>query len=250
LERNEFPPGQDFSGCNFDGSIMRWMKAEESDLSGSSFVGSDCSHMQVSGGNLSHCDFSNAKMTGANMSSCDVSNSKFLKTECIIMSFSKSNLESCDFENASADCMSMEEANLKSVSFLNASISGSILTLTNLDGVNFKNTAIGATCLDPKGEFDPPTDEEILAAGLSVDGEYIVGWAIGNDKEYIPGNLIISQIFSFCNKTEKHPGLYLNKLNYFLTGDMSNSVLVQCRCLKSETVHIGNVWRTKKLWVL
>ena len=140
------------------------------------------------------------------------------------------------------------------------SLSLTILILNSRAGsfsptiLTFSGTNLGATCLNLPKEYEPPSDEKVLAAGLEVDGDHVVGWRTARsvsfgDTQYVVGNCYEAPFFSICDKTKSHPGLYFASLEW-LKENYPNETFVKCKCLKKEMACGVDRWRAKRLWIV
>ena len=172
---------------------------------------------------LSRADLSRADLSGANLS--------------------EANLYGADLPRAD-----LSEANLSKSSLSGANLSGADLSEANLPGADLYET-----CLDPNATMEKPTPAEISNAGLTDDGIHIYGYRTAESRfrgntTYTPG-LHKAPYFSVDRNTFCHPGIYFASREWLRNNNYEGKI-VRCRARIDETVHAGNKWRAKRIWVL
>ena len=146
----------------------------------------------------------------------------------------------------------LTRADLTRANLNGADLTEARLTKTDLTGANLTNT-----CLDPNAPVPGLSDEEILRAGLRIEGDLVYGWRTKisihcGRTQYEPGKCYEAPWFSVCQETECHPGIYLASeewLNcwYPLKWGLKR---VRCYCRRDELIHAKDKWRCKRLWVV
>jgi hypothetical protein len=182
----------------------------------------------VSSPNGVRADLSGADLRGADLSGAELS---------------RANLRGADLNGA----------NLISANLVGANLSGANLSGANLHGANLIGANLHGTCLAEDAALPEFADAEVEKAGLTVDGEWLVGYRSAKSihcgsAEYAPGTVHVAPWFSVDASTECHPGLYFASKMWMLSG-YPGEQLVECRALRAETVHAGDKWRAKRLWI-
>lgn len=88
--------------------------------------------------------------------------------------------------------------------------------------------------------------------GFEQLGEYVIGYRTrkaGHIDKYRDGRFYSADIFSTCNHTECHPGLYLWP-TLILAREWSSGELIKVRTKPSEVHHAGNKWQCRWFEVL
>jgi hypothetical protein len=207
--------GANLPGANFTGATLTYVN----------FVGAYLPNTNFTSANLSNADFTGARLTGARLSGTNFTDAVLIHTA---------------FKNAN---------------LVGANFTGATLTNTSLIGVDFKDTVLTGTCLDPAAIVPPLTDEEILAAGLEIDGEWVCGWRtersrIAGGTKYVPRTEpYVAPIFSVDQYTSCHPGIYLADRKWLADHYGKHEPVVRCRCRRDELLHSGYKWRAKRLWI-
>jgi hypothetical protein len=112
---------------------------------------------------------------------------------------------------------------------------------------------LGGTVCDPNAPIPVIPNQEIVDAGLEIEGDRVYGWRTrysqhcGN-QQYKPGQCYEAPVFSVCTKTDCHPGIYLAGREW-LEKDYAG-LSVRCYCMRNELVHAGDKWRCKRLWIV
>ena len=160
-----------------------------------------------------------------------------------------------DFSEANLREANLKGADLRGADLRGANLSGSNLCRANLSGANLKGANLSETCLDPAVAFDPPTDEELKAAGLEVseDGTIVYGWRTGQSKHcgrtvYEVGQEYTADAFSTSKETECHPGIYLAGLKWLAENDYHCDVKVSCA--REDLIKAWDKFRAKKIFVV
>lgn len=202
-----------------------------------------------------------------------------------LANFRRANLKQANFEGADLSTVAFDGADLKGANFrganmcgasligadcTNADLSHADLRRTDLECTNFSGTNLAGTCLDPKACVPHVPDEEILASGLTIKGEFIFGYRpldsefiVGDrnqghnyDYVYEPGVCYTAPVFSVDVDTYWHPGIYFGGFNEVIRQYSMRSVLLVA-ALRSEVVHAGckqhegaHFWRAKRLLAL
>jgi hypothetical protein len=147
----------------------------------------------------------------------------------------------------------LREADLSGANLRGANLNGANLSDSNLSGADLSGADLESTCLAPT-QLPRLTDEEILEAGLEIDGEWVVGWRTQQSKYfhniYHPGCWYFAGIFSSDSGTDCHPGIYLASLEWIRAEYGGDVPVVRCRTRRSNLLHAGDKWRTRALYVM
>jgi len=143
----------------------------------------------------------------------------------------------------------LTEANLTGADLTGANLTETCLVEADLTGANLTET-----CLDPKATVPELSDEEILGAGLEIEGNLVYGWRTKTSihcghTQYKPGKCYEAPWFSVCQERSCHPGIYLAGEEW-LVHEYGEYSRVRCYCRRDELIHAGNKWRCKRLWVV
>jgi hypothetical protein len=145
-------------------------------------------------------------------------------------------------------------ATLSGANLSDATLSGADLSRANLSRATLSGANLAGTCVDPLAIPPAISDEEIAGAGLEVDGDHIVGWRTEASLrhphtgcEYTPGEHV-ADLLSVDPSCECHHGIYFAALSW-LRANYPHVPLVRCRALRAETVHAGDKWRARRIWV-
>ena len=169
-------------------------------------------------------------------------------------SLARANLTRANLTNAHLTRANLTNAHLFKANLAEANLAGADLTGANLAGADLTNANLTGTCLDPEAPVPGLSDEEILRAGLEIDGDLVYGWRTKisihcGDTTYEPGKCYEAPWFSVCQETSCHPGIYLTSEEWldYKYGERSR---VRCYCRRDELIHAGDKWRCKRLWVV
>jgi hypothetical protein len=206
------------------------------------------SRANLSGANLRSADLSDADLRDANLRSADLSDADLRDANLICANLSGANLIRADLSGAN-----LSGANLSGANLSGANLSGANLSGANLSGANLSGANLSGTCLDPFATHTAASDDELLAAGLSSDSDYVIGWRTSRSQhcgttEYAPGTSHVAPWFSSDSSSPCHPGLYLAGREW-LAAHYPGITVVEVRCLRSELLRAGDKWRCKRLWV-
>jgi len=159
------------------------------------------------------------------------------------------NLTDANLTDANLTWASLTEANLTRANLTNAKLIDANLTWANLTNAN-----LTGTCLDPEAPVPYLTDEEILRAGLEIDGDLVYGWRTKisihcGRTMYEPDKCYTAPWFSVCQERSCHPGIYLAGKEW-LVHEYGGYSRVRCYCRRDELIHARDKWRCKRLWVV
>ena len=123
----------------------------------------------------------------------------------------------------------------------------------DLRGADLSGARLSGTCLDPEASVPAISDDAILCAGLTIDGQWVLGRRTARSQhcgatEYLPGSAHVAPWLSVDGATGCHPGLYLASADQ-VSSQYPAATTVEVRCLRSELVHAGDKWRARRLWV-
>jgi hypothetical protein len=209
-----------------------WLRGEvpgaRATLRGANLARATLGEADLGEADLRNADLRGADLRGADLRGADLRNANL----------GGANLGGADLGGADLRGADLRNANLRNANLRNADLGGADLTRTNLA---------------PDAPIPVITDPDIAAAGLIVDGDYIVGYRTAESKhcgatKYEHGTCHIAPYFSTCTETPCHPGIYFASLEW-LGVEYGNTPVVVCRALRSETVHAGDKWRAKRLWI-
>ena len=139
-------------------------------------------------------------------------------------------------------------ANLRGANLGGADLRGADLGWANLGGANLSGTILA------KGPLPLILSDDIIGAGLETDGGFVIGWrtkksTIIGTTTYEPGKVYTAPVFSTCQDSPCHPGIYFASKEWLIE-NYGSAQLVRCCCLRSELLHVGNKWRCKRLMIL
>lgn len=167
-------------------------------------------------------------------------------------------LRGIDFSYADLEGADFQFADLKCANFYHAKLAGANLSDALLGHADFCMADLDHTVLDPANILPPIPEAEILAAGLELDtfeGEDIViGYRtmfsqhVGRDK-YRGGLYYRAPVFSCCQKTSCHPGIYMDSRENIET-EYPDVKLVRCWCFRSDLLHASSKWRAKLVHIM
>jgi hypothetical protein len=163
-------------------------------------------------------------------------------------------LYGADLRGADLRGADLRGANLYGANLRGADLNRADLSKTNLKRADLREADLSETCLSPTATLETPTLTEISEAGLTNDGEYVYGYRTlesqhcGNTT-YTPGEHK-APYFSVDRNTPCHPGIYFATRDWLFTHDYSLVSLVIVRARINETVHAGDKWRARRIWVL
>jgi hypothetical protein len=199
--------------------------------------------MNFSDSNSNALTFIKRNLSCANFSNKILSGYRFYYSDLRYSDLSGSRLD-----GACLYGVDLREANLSGADLAQANLSRTRLEEANLSGANLKNTV-----LDPRAKPSDIPDERIVRAGLEINGGFVLGWRtqvsthVGMTR-YEPGAIYVAPIFSICQETECHPGIYLSGRRWLENHDYY--ALVRVACLRKELVNVGDKWRAKRILVL
>ena len=188
--------------------------------------------------NLGGASLVSANLSGANLRSADLRDADLVSA----------NLVSADLRGADLSGADLSDADLRSADLRSADLSGVNLRRADLSGAN-----LAGTCLDPAVPVPALTDAELDAAGLELDGPWVLGWRTARSMHvgstvYAPGSSHVAPWFSVDVEMPCHPGIYLASRDW-IDREFGGSAVVRCRALRAELVHAGDKWRAKRLWI-
>ena len=98
------------------------------------------------------------------------------------------------------------------------------------------------------------SDEDIRAAGMLVDGDWVTGWRTVKSQhcgttEYLPGQHYIAPYFSVDTNTDCHPGLYVASKEWLAT-NYPGDPIVEVKFNKYVLLHAGDKWRVREFDVV
>ena len=190
-----------------------------------------------------------ANLSGANLSDADLSGAALRGAALRGAALRGANLSAADLRDADLIGVDLRGANLSA-----ADLSGANLRGANLRGADLSDADLIGTCLDPEARVPAISDDAIMSAGLTIDGQWVIGRRTAGSQhcgatEYRPGSAHIAPWFSVdATTTDCHPGLYLAGAEWLSTR-YPGEPTVEVRCLRSELVHAGDKWRCRRLWV-
>jgi len=193
---------------------------------------------------LREIDFTEANLTKANLFKTDLTNSVFRNADLAEAYLFKTRLVKANLTEVNLAGASVFMADLTEADLSQANLTKCCLTLSDLTGARFHGT-----CLDTCASI-PETD----LSRLEAEGEYVIGYRT-KEREfaahttYEPGGHYIAPWFSICTKSKGHPGFYIASRSQAKRKSRQRP-LIKVKALRSETVKVGNVYRTKQIWVL
>jgi len=206
-------------------------------------------HAFLRGANLSGADFTHTDLTDAMFTDADLTDANFMNTRLINTIFKRVTLTNADFRGADLNGAILVSTNFTGVNLTDADFGG-----THLRDIIFTRATLTRTCFDPEASIPTLTDEEILAAGLEMDGEWVYGWRTEwssiKQEKYVPcKEPYVAPVFSVSQNTPCHPGIYLADRKWLVREYGKYVPVVRCRCKRYELIHAGDQWRAKRLWI-
>ena len=188
---------------------------------------------------LGGADLSDANLGGAYLSDANLSRAYL----------GDANLSRADLSDANLSRAYLGDANLSG-----ADLSGADLSGADLSGADLRRANLSGTALDPAAAPPPLPDAALVAAGLEIDGPWVLGWRTARSMhvgsaEYAPGSAHVAPWFSVDAATACHPGIYLASLAWLALEFDVCEPRVRCRALRAELVHAGDKWRARRLWI-
>ena len=185
-----------------------------------------------------------ADLANADLADTDLANTDLADADLAWANLTGANLTGANLTGANLTEVNLTNANLTNANLTEACLAEAIFTGANLTG----------TCLDPNAPVPELTDDEILDARLEIGGDLVYGWRTKTSIHcgytmYEPGWRYEAPYFSVCQKTECHPGIYLDS-EAWLSRAYPLHNRVYCYCRRDELIHAGNKWRCKQLWVV
>jgi hypothetical protein len=204
------------------------------------------SYVDLQGADLSYMNLPYAYLLRVNLFLATLFQANLLGTTLREANLEEANLEEANLFQANLEGANLEEANLRGANLRGANLRRTSLVGAKSLGVNLKDT-----CLDPDAQLPTLSDEEIIKAGLEIDGEWVYGWRtkqsqMVGDTIYEPG-VYTASVFSVDTETSCHPGIYIAGEKW-LKDNYSNTEIVRCRCRRIELLHAGDKWRCSDKW--
>ena len=189
--------------------------------------------------NLNSADLRGADLRGADLGDADLSGADL----------GDADLSGADLRGAYLSDAYLSDANLSGANLRGANLRGAYLVSADLSGADLRGTA-----LDPAAAPPPLPDAALVAAGLEIDGPWVLGWRTARSVHvgstvYAPGSAHVAPRFSVDAGTPCHPGIYLASLAWLEREFGMDVPRVRCRALRAELVHAGDKWRAKRLWI-
>jgi len=259
----------DLRSANLRSADLSDADLRSADLSGADLRSADLRGADLSGANLRSADLRGADLRGAylsdaNLRSADLRGANLRGAYLSDADLSSANLRSADLSDADLRSANLRSANLRSADLRGANLRGAYLSDANLrsadlsgadlSDADLSGASLAGTCLDPARPVPALTDAELDAAGLELDGAWVLGWRTARSMyvgstEYRPGTAHAAPWFSVDSGTPCHPGIYIAS-SAWLDRELGCHVArVRCRALRAELVHAGDKWRAKRLWV-
>ena len=221
---------------------------ERACLAGACLAGANLERACLAGANLVGACLADAYLAGANLAGACLAGAH-LERAC---------LAGANLVGACLTGAHLERANLMYAYLAGANLAGAHLERAHLEraypaDANLTGAHLAGTCLDPAAPIPPIADEEILAAGLELDGDDVHGWRTRlsqhvGEQEYVPGQAYEAPVFSVA-PTGCHPGLYLAG-EAWLRREYPEAPLVRVRTRRVDLHHGDNKWRCRRLTVL
>lgn len=167
--------------------------------------------------------------------------------------FARANLEGANLAGASLAGANLEGANLTRADLAGASLEGADLEGADLARADLTGAILTDTCLDPSSPIPAITDDDIVEAGLEIDGDYVIGWRTARSMhagstEYVPGMRYVAAYFSVA-ATECHPGLYFAS-RAWVQSEYPESDHIRVRCARADLHRAGKKWRCRSFEVI
>ena len=155
-------------------------------------------------------------------------------------------------KRADLRCAYLSRANLRDANLSRANLRDANLSGANLSGANLRGADLSGTCLDPANTIPPISDETLLSAELTIDGEFVRGWRTYKSQHcgttfYERNSHHVAPYFS-TSETICHPGIYMAG-KAWLDSNYPDVAIVPCHCLRSELHHAGDKFRAKQIWI-
>jgi len=193
-------------------------------------------------------DLSGADLRGAYLIRADLSGADLRGANLLCADLRDADLSGADLSGADLIGADLRDADLRAAALRAAALRGAYLRGADLSGADLRGT-----CLDPEARVPEISDAAIMSAGLTIDGQWVIGRRIAwsthcGAAEYLPGSAHVAPWLSVDATTGCHPGLYLAGAEWLSTR-YHGEPTVEVRCLRSELVHAGDKWRCRRLWV-
>jgi len=240
---------RDFSEANLRGADLSWTNLSEANLRGADLSWTNLYRADLSGANLREANLSEVDLSWADLFGANLRGASLSEADLYLADLSWANLREANLSGANLSGANLSGANLSGANLSGANLSGANLREANLSGADLRGT-----CLDPAAAFDPPTDEELKAAGLEVsEGTTVYGWRTGQSKHcgrtvYEVGQAYTANAFSTSKETECHPGIYLAGLKWLSDNEYPCDVKVSCA--RKDLIKAGDKFRAKKIFVV
>jgi hypothetical protein len=210
------------------------------DLRDADLCGANLRDADLRGADLRSADIRSANLSGANLREADLCGA---------------NLRGADLRDADLRSADLSGADLCGANLSGANLRSADLNGTNLRSADLRSADLNGTHLDPDATIPDTTDEDLIAAGFEISGEYVLGWRTAcsqhcGDTMYVTRNEpYCAQYFSTDADTPCHPGIYLAGM-VWLEREYAGVDLVRVKCRRDELVQAGDKWRAKRVWVI
>jgi hypothetical protein len=234
--------------------VVKTYRGGRKDFSGANLRGADLRGAYLSEAYLSEANLSGADLCEADLSWADLYRANLREADLYRANLREADLRGANLYRADLSGADLREADLRGANPYRADLSGADLSGANLSGADLSGADLRGTCLDPAAAFDPPTDEELKAAGLEVsEGTTVYGWRTGQSKHcgrtvYAVGQEYTANAFSTSKETECHPGIYLAGLKWLSDNEYPCDVKVSCA--RKDLIKAGDKFRAKKIFVV
>ena len=166
----------------------------------------------------------------------------------------RADLRGADLRGADLRGADLSDADLSDADLSGADLRSASLRGANLIRADLRSADLAGTCLDPAVPVPALTDAELDAAGLELDGPWVLGWRTARSVHvgstvYAPGSSHEAPWFSVDVEMPCHPGIYLAPRDWIDREFGVRCAVVRCRALRAELVHAGDKWRAKRLWI-
>lgn len=213
----------------------------------------DLREANLRGASLEHTDLREARLEHANLSAARLEHANLGEAHLEGADLRWARLEHASLRWARLEHANLRWARLEHADMREARLDGADLVGASLEYADLREARLADTCLDPAAQTPPVDDATIIAAGLEIDGEWVLGWRtatsrVVGDQTYEPGQTYVAPVFS-VSPTDCHPGIYLAGRDW-LEREYPGAPLVRVRTRRSDLHHPVDKWRTRRLGVL
>ena len=189
------------------------------------------------GANLAHAYLTDADLTDANLAYASLTKADLTKADLTGADLTWADLTSADLTCAHLTGADLTRADLTWANLTDAGLTGAHLTGADLTG----------TVLDPRNAPNQGDDE----TEWETKGEYLIGYRTRHQPyqcgpDYEDGREYIAPVFSTCEATGCHPGLYVCRED----AEVGGGSMIQVRFARKDLHSAGGKHRVRRFTVL